>query len=120
MLVDHLAAESRAEIECLAGADHRVRERERLGGGEPVEVDGHAPRGHLVVGHLVARIAEHELGELVRAELLAVALALDQLGGTDHRAFSATKTLHRRVTASPSGRSGTFVASCLCAIDDAT
>ena len=37
-------------------------------------------RGHLVVGHLAARVAEHELGHLVGGELAAVALALDQLG----------------------------------------
>ena len=34
-------------------------------GGEPAEEDGHAERGHLVVGHLLARVAEHELGDLV-------------------------------------------------------
>ena len=52
--------------------------------GQPAEVDGHAERGHLVVGHLAARVAEDELGDLVVGELLAVALALDQLRGADH------------------------------------
>ena len=51
---------------------------------EPLEEHRHAERGHLVVGHLVARVAEHELRDLVGVELAAVALALDQLGGTDH------------------------------------
>ena len=84
VLVDDLAAERRTDVERLAGADHRVGERERLGRRQALEVDGHAPRRHLVVGHLVARVGEHELGELVGGELLAVALALDQVGGTDH------------------------------------
>ena len=55
--------------------------------GQALEVDGHAPRGHLVVGHLVARVREDELGELVGGELLAVALPLDQVGRAHHAAL---------------------------------
>ena len=63
---------------------------------EPAEVDGHQERGHLVVGDLAARIAEHQLGELRGRELPAVALALDHLGRVDHEAVSATKTATKR------------------------
>ena len=73
-----------AEIERLPAADHRVGEHVRLALREPAEEDGHAERGHLVVGHLAARIAEDQLGQLVVGELLPVALALDQLGRADH------------------------------------
>ena len=75
---------SRAEVEHLARADHRVGERERLA---PASCRGSrrpSPGGHLVVGHVAARVAEDELGKLVRGELLAVALPLDQLGRAAH------------------------------------
>ena len=84
MLVDHLATEPGAEVERLAAADHRVRQDVRLALGEATEEDRHAEGSHLVVGHLAARIAEDQLGELLVGKLLAVALALDQLGGPDH------------------------------------
>ena len=84
VLVDDLPAERRAEVERVAGADHRVGQRVRLGRAQPVEVDRHAPGGHLVVRHLVARVGEHELGQVSAVVLLAVALPLDQCGGTDH------------------------------------
>ena len=45
--------------------------------GETAEVDGHAERGHLVVGHVAARVAEDQLGQLVGRQLVPVALALD-------------------------------------------
>ena len=47
-------------------ADHRVGERVRLGGRHAPEVDGHAERGELVVGDLAARVAEDQLGDLLR------------------------------------------------------
>ena len=80
MLVDDLASERCAEVERLAGADHRVGQRVRLRGREAVEVHGHAPGGELVVGHLVARVREDQLGELVGVVLFPVPLLLDQLG----------------------------------------
>ena len=97
VLVDDLASERGAHVERLARADHRVGERVRLGRGEPVEVDGHAPGGHLVVGHLVARVGEDQLRELGRVVLAPVPLLLDQL----RRAHQpppvvATKTLEAR------------------------
>ena len=84
VLVDDRAPELRLEVERRAAADERVRQRERLLGRQAAEVDGHAERGELVVGDLAARVAEHELADLLGVELAAVALALDQLGGADH------------------------------------
>ena len=74
-------------------ADHRVGQRERLRGRQPAEVDGHAERGHLVVGHLAARVAERArelLGELVRRRARARSArsplrGVDQLGGDRDR-----------------------------------
>ena len=86
-----LRPSARAEVDRLAARDHRVGQRVRLGLGQAAEVDGHAERGHLVVRHLAARVAEDQLGQLVGGELMPVALALDQLGRADH--FVATKTV---------------------------
>src|SRR5258708_30298531 len=83
MLVDHFSAECRTEIEGLAARDHRVGEREGLTRGEPAKIDGHAERRELIVGDLPARVAENQLGDLARAELLPVSLALDELCGPD-------------------------------------
>ena len=69
VLVDDPAPQGRAQLERLAGADHRVGQRVGLAPGEPLEVDGHAPRGHLVVGNVAAREAEDELGDLLVREL---------------------------------------------------
>ena len=74
-------------------ADHRVGQHVRLARRQAAEEDGHAERRHLVVGHLAARVAEDQLGQLVVGQLLAVALALDQLGRADH--LVATKTVER-------------------------
>ena len=82
-----VAAEERVQVEGLAGADHRVGERVRLGAGQAIEVDGHAPRRHLVVGDLVARVRQDQLREVGRIVLAAVALLLDQLRRPGHRAF---------------------------------
>ena len=84
VLVDDRSPERGVQVERVAAPHHRVGERERLRRREPAEEHRHAEGGHLVVGHLVARVAEHELRDLVGVELAAVALALDQLGGTDH------------------------------------
>ena len=79
VLVDDLTTERGGEIDRLATPDHRVGERERLAARKPAEVDGHAERSHLVVRHVAPGVAEDELGYLFRAELLAVAFALNQL-----------------------------------------
>src|SRR5205085_4561028 len=73
---------------------------------EPAEVDRHRERGHLVVGHVAPRVAEHELCELVLGELATVPLALDQLRGMDH-AVCATKTTGWMVTTSSPSNGGT-------------
>ena len=83
VLVDDAAAELRRHVDRLAAADERLRHRERLGARQPAEHDRHAERGHLVVGHVAARVAEDELAQLVGVELAAVPLALDQLRGVD-------------------------------------
>src|SRR5205823_4106325 len=73
----------RGKVDSLAARDQRLRQCERLGAGEPAEVHGHAERRELVVRHLAAVVAEDQLEQLVRAELAAVTLALDELGGMD-------------------------------------
>src|SRR6185503_4248697 len=87
----------------LAAADHRVGEHVRLVRRQSTEEDGHAERRHLVVGHLAARVAEDQLGELVVLQLFAVALALDELGRPNH--FVATKMVVRPWTRNGSSRS---------------
>ena len=77
VLVDDLTAERRAQIDRLAGLDHRLHQRVGLGAREPAEEDRHAERGELVVRDLVSRIAQHQLLELLRSEFASVALALD-------------------------------------------
>ena len=102
VLVDHLAPERGAEVDRLAASDHRVGQREGLAGREPAEVDGHAEGGHLVVGNVAARVAEDEVGDLPGRQLLAVPLALDQLGGRDHGASSGFPSTFRGGVPPPS------------------
>src|SRR4029450_12580038 len=84
MLVHDLSPELAVEIEGRAALDECVSERQRLVGREPSEVDGHAERRQLIVGDLAACVAEDELADLGRGQGPAVALALDQLGRSDH------------------------------------
>ncbi len=100
MLVHDLAPEGR-EVDGLAALHHRVGERVRLGVAEPLEVDGHAERGHLVVGDLVARVGEDEPGDLRVRQLSAVALLLNQLRGTQ-----SSRCARRRVHCSTIGVPG--------------
>ena len=100
MLVHDLAPERR-EVDGLAALHHGVGERMRLGVAEPLEVDGHAERGHLVVGDLVARIGEDEPGDLRVRQLLAVALLLNQLRGAE-----SARCARRRVHCSTMGVPG--------------
>ncbi len=88
-----------AEIDRLAGADHRVGQRVRLLPVEPAEVHGHAPGGQLVVGNLAAGVTEDELGDLVGRKLLAVPLALDQVGGGSRRFLRHEDGVLRRARA---------------------
>src|SRR5262249_47506366 len=120
VLVDDAAAERAPEVDRLAAPDHCVREGERLGAREALEVDGHAERRELVVRHLVARVREHQLDDLLRLELLPVALALDELRGADQRGCSATNTAWRVVARNGSVSSGTPGARCARSIVDAT
>ena len=112
VLVDDATAERAREVEALAARDHRVGERQRLVRVEAAEVDRHQERGDLVVGNLAARVAEHELGQLLVREPLAVPLALDHLRRADHRAFSATKIeVARRLRSGSSYGCGSTAAS---------
>ena len=111
VLVDDLPSERCAEVERAAAPDHRVGERVRLGGGHALEVDGHAERGQLVVGDLAAGVAEDQLRDLLRRELLAVPLPLDQLGRADHD-LPATKTQWVERVWNGSVSSGTRSARC--------
>ena len=91
MLVDDLAPELGTEVDRLAAANHRVGEHVGLARREPAEEHRHAERSHLVIGNLATGVAENQLRELVVRKLLAVPLALDELGRADH--LVATKTL---------------------------
>ena len=97
VLVDHLAAERRAELDRLAAADHRVRQRERLVSVQAAEIHRHAKRSHLVVRDLAARVARARARDSSSVrESLAVALAADQLSGMDHeRTVSARRSAGR-------------------------
>src|SRR5262249_26097982 len=83
VLVHDAAPELLRHVDRLAAPDERVGHHERLGAGQAAELYGHAERGHLVVGNVAARVAEHEPAHLVGAQLTAVALAPDQLRWTD-------------------------------------
>jgi hypothetical protein len=80
VLVDRRSGEP-PEIELVAGRDHRGGECGRLGGREAVEIAGHQERGHLVVGDVVAGIAEHEPAQRLLRDLAAVALGRDDVAG---------------------------------------
>jgi hypothetical protein len=84
VLVDHSTAEGGPQVQRLPGADQRVGEGAGLAAREAPEVHGHAPRSHLVVGHVASRVPEDEPGHLLVGEFAAVPLALDQLRGADH------------------------------------
>ena len=103
VLVDDLAAERGAEVDRLAARDHRVGQRVRLRAGEAAEVDGHAatrPSGSRAPRR--ARSRGRARSDLVGRELLAVALALDQLG---RRGSSARATkIDGRAATSEAGR----------------
>ena len=77
-------------------------------------------RRDLVVRHVAARVLEHELGDLVARQLVAVALPLDQLGDANHRGPSATKMTCRVVARKGSVNSGTSGARCARSIVAAT
>src|SRR5262249_54373057 len=79
VLVDDPPTERGPEIEGLAACDQSLREGMGLSRRQPAKVDGHAERRELVIRHRAARVAQHELGDLVVCKLLTVALALDQL-----------------------------------------
>ena len=57
VLVDDLAPERRRSSGSPL-AQHRLGERERLGARQAAEEDRHEPRGHLVVGHVAAHVAD--------------------------------------------------------------
>ena len=120
VLVDHATSDRGAEIDRVAAPHHRIGERERLGARQALEVHRHAERRELVVRYVAARIAEDELRQLLPAELLTVALALDQLRGTNHAAFSATKMTCLAVAWNGSASSGTSGARCARSIVAAT
>ena len=85
MLVDDATPEVVRHVDGLAAPDESLRHRQRLRAGQAAEDDCHAERGHLVVGHVSPCVAEDELAHLVVAELAAVPLPLDQLGGMNRQ-----------------------------------
>ena len=80
VLVDGRPGQPR-EVELVAGGHHRRGQRDRLRAREAVEVAGHQEGRHLVVGDVVAGVAEHELAQRLGRELLAVALGGDHVDG---------------------------------------
>src|SRR5207247_10211917 len=110
VLVDDAAAEQPSHVDAVAAVDERFGHRKRLGGRQPTEGDGHAERGHLVVGDVARRLPEHELNHLLGRDLAAVAFPLYELGRMDH--VCATKIVCRLCVTSGSLSSGTRVARC--------
>src|SRR5207247_904946 len=80
---DDAAAEPCRHVDGLAAPDERLGHRECLCACQSAEHDRHAEGGHLVIGHVAARVAEDELAQVLGAQLAAVALALDQLRRVD-------------------------------------
>src|SRR5262249_26560290 len=62
-----------------AGMEHLFDQRLRLGLAHPVQESGHQPRGHLVIGDLVARITADQECNLVARKFLAVAFFFNQV-----------------------------------------
>ena len=81
MLV-HSRAGQAGQVEPLARVDHRVGERDGLFAREAVQVAGHQEGRHLIVGDLLARVGEHEVAQLLRRQLAAVALGGDDVDGS--------------------------------------
>src|SRR3989449_2402531 len=77
MLVDD-ASEAR-EVEALARADHRRRQRRRLLRVHAAPDHGHTERRHLVIGDVALRVALHERVDLLGGQFAAVALSFDEL-----------------------------------------
>ena len=94
-------------MDLVAAPHHRVGERERLAARKPLEEDGHEERRELIVGD----VAEDELVDLGCGQLVAVALALDEIDDAAH--FVATKIVMCRVTASGSSNGGMLSAKCV-------
>ncbi len=81
----HLAAGQVAQVEHLAGVEHRARERGRLLGVQAADERGHQERRHLVVRHVAGGVGIHERADVVGVEALAVALGGDESdGGEGH------------------------------------
>src|SRR5207244_11025701 len=80
---DHAAIERVAYVDRVAAPHRRVPQRERLRRREAAEEHRHAEGRELVVRHVAAGVSKHELRELLPAELLSVALPLDQLRRAD-------------------------------------
>ena len=85
VLVDDAAPESTREVDRLATRHHRIGQGKGLSRGQTAEPDRHEECRCLVVGHVPAHVAGDEFADVGGGELLAVPLALDQLGGM-HRA----------------------------------
>ena len=81
VLVDDRAPERR-EVDRRARVDHRLRQLVRLGVREPAPDDRHRPRAHLLGRDATGDVALDQPPHLTRRVLGAVALALDQLDGS--------------------------------------
>src|SRR5947207_693071 len=66
-------------LEAVAGPHHRSRESRRLLRVHSPPDHSHAERGHLVVGNVALRVPLNKSVDLVRGQLAAVALSLDEL-----------------------------------------
>ena len=97
MLVDS-GPTKRGQIDDVTTLDHGLREHTGLGGCHSAKERCHEKRGHLVVGHLVARVREDQLAELSRLELMPSRLRsirstarIGALDGDDRRAADAAR-----------------------------
>ena len=98
VLVDDAAPEPSREVDRLAARHHRIGQGKGLRRGQTAEPDRHEEGRRLVVGDVPAHVAGDELADVGGGELLAVPLALDQLGGMHRaRAYSSGSTRRRSV-----------------------
>src|SRR6185437_12993902 len=103
-----------------------IRQVVGLLGGEATEEDRHRERRKLVVRHLLAGVAEHQLVPLLGRQLAAVALPLDHLRRPDHLGSNSSiglpdgsRTTHQ-LPAGPSTRSPSRASPALAASSSGT
>ena len=82
MLVDARAGQP-GQVHDLPGGDDGAGQAGQLTGRHALEVDGHQPGRHLLVGHGAGHVGIYEPADLVVGELAAVPLGADQVDGVE-------------------------------------